>query len=529
MKVKLKLTKIDWLKILKKKSVEAKLIGFTFQQKELENNLSKDVDKTAFTELVAHQLDGFYSLIIQSKNGFYAAVDHIRSHPLFYASNEKLLFISDKAEWVRKQIGDEELCPIARDEFQLTGYVTGADTLFPNVKQLQAGELLSLENGTLSTERYYTFEHSEPDNFDETKLKQELYRVSIKATQRLIQYANGRQIVIPLSGGYDSRLIASLLKQAQYENILCFTYGLKGNKEAKYSKQVADSLGLRWHFVEYTEKLWDKAWQTKQRKNYSKYAANHVSLPHIQDWLAVKIMHNNKIIEPNAVFAPGHSGDMVAGSHIPSFIFENRRNNYSLRELSKHLFDKHYSLTSTSNIKTNPDIFYKKIKSAINKLENYTRKEFANESELHNWQNRQAKYICNSIRVYESFGYDWWMPLWDKPFINFFESLPLRLRDHTWYVNFVSEQYERISGGSILKSSSEKSLIILLLKKMLGKTVYIRKIAKSIYQMIKHSKTSNVFGLVLDKDEYKKLRNKNYSVLGVFVVWYLNEFYFNKD
>ena len=112
------------------------------------------------------RMNGFYAWVEEAPGGVRAAVDHIRSYPLFYALKNGDFFLSDDAEWVRQQAGDEEMDPIAREEFLLAGYVTGSDTLFPTVKQLQAGECLiacQTETGIrVDTHRYYRFLHQEP-------------------------------------------------------------------------------------------------------------------------------------------------------------------------------------------------------------------------------------------------------------------------------------------------------------------------------------------------------------------------------
>jgi asparagine synthase (glutamine-hydrolysing) len=41
---------------------------------------------------------------------------------------------------------------------------------------------------------------------------------------------------------------------------------------------------------------------------------------------------------------------------------------------------------------------------------------------------RQAKFIINSVRAYEFFGYEWRMPFWDTELINFFLKVPMKYR-----------------------------------------------------------------------------------------------------
>jgi asparagine synthase (glutamine-hydrolysing) len=54
------------------------------------------------------------------------------------------------------------------------------------------------------------------------------------------------------------------------------------------------------------------------------------------------------------------------------------------------------------------------------------------------WQERQAKFMCNSVRVYEFWGYDWRLPFWDVEAIEFWQRMPIeqrtRARFHRAYV-----------------------------------------------------------------------------------------------
>ena len=52
----------------------------------------------------------------------------------------------------------------------------------------------------------------------------------------------------------------------------------------------------------------------------------------------------------------------------------------------------------------------------------------AAQSEWFNVQERQAKFIVNAVRVYEFFGYEWLIPLWDNALFEFWRHVPLSLR-----------------------------------------------------------------------------------------------------
>lgn len=400
-------------------------------------------------QAVLRELNGFFAVVIRDGGRLFVSVDRVRSIPLFYSVEPRRFILSDEAEWVRKEVGDQELDPIAREEFQLTGYVTGNDTLYPYVKQLQAGELLAVQSmpeGYISLQqyRYYRFQHVEPEQYDENQLRSELNTAAVGAIQRLIDYAKGRQIVIPLSGGYDSRLIATLLCHLNYENILAFSYGKPGNKESTYSKRVADSLGIPWLFIEYNPQKWRKAWTGDERRTYQQWASGWSSLPHVQDWLAVREIKRQQLVNEDCVFVPGHTGDFISGGHIPADAIPGQKGSRSM--LSSAVLTKHYSSIPMDAVSYSGDFWAARIWDRICRPPISTAEQYSTAFEEWEWQERQSKYIVNSIRVYEFLGYEWWLPLWDAGFMQFWQHVPLTLRHgRKFYIRYVQNIYNTVT------------------------------------------------------------------------------------
>ncbi|WP_414730301.1 asparagine synthase-related protein [Zhongshania aliphaticivorans] len=476
-------------------------------------------------------LNGFYSWVEQSQSGIRAAVDHVRSMPLFYGTSDGQFYISDNADWVRRQVNDVEMDRLAKEEFLLAGYVTGSDTLYPNVKQIQAGELIiarkTREGVSVEVSRYYQFLHTEPASYSESGLLIELESKMYAAIKRLINFAKGRQIVIPLSGGYDSRIIAALVKRFGYRNILAFTYGVPGNKEALYSKEVATALGIKWEFVEYSEGLWREHWAGRLACEYKKSAANHTSLPHVQDWLAVKNLVDKGLIDKDAVVVPGHSGDFVAGSHIPSFVFDEK--SHHKENLYSTIIKDHLSnAPSTDMAIVSAGILVERIKNRIGIPFDGSDVEFANLYELWDWQERQSKYIVNSVRVYEQFGLSWWMPLWDLEFVQFWEKIPLIFRENrTWFKNWVSLQYaEEIisqSGSAPLNNAGDDSLIFKLVRVLVNLLPgRLKGSVKNIWRRITFGRHFLGFQGLIPDGESKVKYSKGYNVVGVYSDLYVN-------
>lgn len=502
-----------------------------------------------FTEINnwLNNLNGFYSIVCLESfkqindecyeaENIYAAVDRIRSKPLFYSHSDNLLYISDSVEWLRKKLKINAISQLNKFEFLMTGYVTGSETLFDRIKQLQTGEYLSLNGNNLSTKKYYLYEHFEPKEFDEKYLLKELDNICDKIIKKAIEYANNRQIVIPLSGGYDSRLIALKLKQLSYSNIVTFTYGLPNNKESNLSEKIAKSLGFKWFFVEYNSKILPKELiETGLLDKYEKYASNAVSLPHIQDFYAIKKLLDNRLIEENAVVIPGHTADFITGSHIPEELFLN----INYKKVIDYIIENHYSLNQT--LKLSNDL-YNKLSNQLSKNDIITNIEIANEFEKWEWQERQAKFIANSVRVYDYFELDWWLPFWDVDFMEFWQKIPFILRkDHKWYINYVESVFKKITntkydiGNSNEYSNYYKTKSISKLKKLIKNYLNkhnpnllkrIKNVNKIIRSIIKTTDTNDLTYLLFSNSKHQKFYYDNYkkniSTNGILALYYIN-------
>ncbi len=471
-------------------------------------------------------LNGFFALVSQDDRQLVAAVDRMRSIPLFYSESPDNFFLSDDAEWIRSEVGDRMMDPIARDEFRLTGYVTGSDTLYPHVKQLQAGELLVFdrmqsshgESPHFKTHRYYRFVHHEPHDFDERVLWQSLDTKASAAVKRLIEYAGGRQIVIPLSGGYDSRLIATLLCRQGYRNLLAFTYGVKGNKESAYSREVAQTLGIPWHFVEYGEEQWRSAWDTDERREYQKWASGWTSLPHAQDWIAVRVLTQKRIVDSNCIFVPGHSGDFIAGSHIPDDAFQGKP--IDTDRLVKRILDRHYALAQ-GNAEQKFLAWKDRVlsRAEVHAVSNHI--EFADTFEKWDWQERQAKYIVNSVRVYEFFGHDWWLPLWDAEFMDFWHNVPLSLRrKRHWYLDYVKQVYAVQIGSDKEQSLGNSSDIGVIGTLGLSILKWLPRATKDSLKAMRHvmvqKRVTNIYLVShLPTSKVMLLQSRGHSLIGI--------------
>lgn len=371
-------------------------------------------------------LNGNFAFAMETSRYVFCTVDRVRSIPLFYAVSDEEVIFSDDANYLRDRL-NPQFNEENGAEFLVSGYVTGSDTLFDGISQLQAGEYLVYDKkvGSLTTDFYYRFWHGNFFSASEEELLDQLDETFVRVFQRLIASTKGLQIVVPLSGGLDSRITIAMLKQLCVEDVICFSYGKKGNREAEISRQVAKALGYKWYFVEYTrEKLYD-CYHSDEMQSYMKYSGNLVSLPIIQDFLAVRELKEKGKIPENAVLVPGHTGDMISGGQIPHDY--TRSQIYTLEKFFEDSLKMHYSLWRWSEAEFG-SLFKGKIQKSVGKLSVFDNESCANAIELFDFDERHGKYIINSVRVYEFFGYQWRMPLWDTELIDFFLQVPISYR-----------------------------------------------------------------------------------------------------
>ena len=386
--------------------------------------------------------NGFFSAVSSDGRSGWMAVDRLRTMPLFYGTWNDTLFISDNARWVREKVEEREMDPIARQEFLLAGYVTGPDTLFSRVKQVQAGELVRFradDDGSivLEPQRYFRYLHHDYLREDEASLRKRLDDMLLPTFRRMLEYVAGRTIVVPLSGGYDSRLIVLMLKRMEYENVVAFSYGRPGNQEAETSKQVAEQLGIRWEFVPYSDEEWYQWYRSPEMQAYFEYADGLCSLPHIQDWPAVMALKREGRIPEDSVFVPGHSADLPAGSRSKTFPDLYRGEN-DPETLVSAITRYHYSLFAYKEGDRSPFSARDRIPKVLGDPAQYPDAASAFES----WDitERQPKFIVNSLRVYEQWGYDWWIPFWDTEFMAYWQRIPPERRlNQNLYIGYVND------------------------------------------------------------------------------------------
>jgi asparagine synthase (glutamine-hydrolysing) len=391
--------------------------GKLFTEKQL-----NELIQIPYTSEFLQEIKGEFAFVYKDGQRAVAAVDRKRTIPLFYGKKHNEFFIKDQLspEDVQGEVND-----LSVSEFILTGYVAADRTLYQGLSQIEAGQLIIYEANQLKKEAYFRYYHT-PKEITIEEAAAELAQRFKQTFDQMYKRINGKNVVIPLSGGYDSRIIALLLKEFGVENITTFTYGYPSSKEALRSKEIANRLGLDWSVFPYDKSKWYEWYRSSEWKSYQEFGTNLSSIAHIQDWPAVKTLLEKLNAEPHEyVFIPGHSGDFIAGSHIPYELTEDR--SHTIDEIVQEIMKKHHRLWATNDSKVITAI-QSSIKEQLNGLPFENREEASAAFEYWDWKERQGKFIINSLRVYEYYNQDWEIPLWDDLLVDFFLSIPVEYR-----------------------------------------------------------------------------------------------------
>jgi asparagine synthase (glutamine-hydrolysing) len=381
--------------------------------------LNKIKTKGEFIDTI-RAINGCFSIIIKSKEKTFIASDTTRSFPIFYTFNKKEIIISDDILFLKEKFKINTYDKLAQLEFKASLHTYGKKTLLEKVFQVQSNEYLILENNNvIEHDFFFSYAVEKEFNVSYNVLKEQTITAFENAFERLIKSLENKPIAIPLSGGFDSRLIAVMLKKYNYKNVVCFTYGRKDSFEIENSKKTAETLGFKWHFIEYNSKLTKGYIKTKIFEKYAHFAGKHSSMPYLQEYFAVKYLKENHLIDENSIFIPGFAGDFLGGSQFIKVIPENLKPT----EIIDLIFKKKYALQQFSFSKQ------KKIKQEIEKNllafnANYKQKILATVFEDFDLKEKIAKYIFNSASIYPFFDYQHRFPFWDKELLEFFKKVP---------------------------------------------------------------------------------------------------------
>lgn len=369
------------------------------------------------------------------------AQDRLRSWPLFWALEDlggpehagdcgtgperarsgRRLIVSDDSTLMRGAVASPRLDPRARREFLDAGFVTGTDTLLAGVHQTEQGAVVRIDRATgkaravnHSLARFSEEADMVADPEEFAALLSEALDAGLgRVLEDLDRRPGSPRLVLPLSGGLDSRLLAAWLTlHGALDRTVAFTYGRPGSREVEVSRSVAEAVGLEWHAVEYVPADLREAWQTQDAADFLEYSYALGALPHVQDWYALRSLLARGVLRRGDVVLPGHT---IVGNMHDEWMLEEP--SVTRGRVAKAIITHHQDLQGEQKRAWADPYRAAKVKEFL-ALRPFTGspRDVQSVLESYNVRERQTKYINNSMRAYEHLGLDWALPMLDVEF-----------------------------------------------------------------------------------------------------------------
>jgi asparagine synthetase B (glutamine-hydrolysing) len=207
-------------------------------------------DRSSFTELL-----GSFALIVYTPTPRRVTIitDAIGSRPLFWriASDGELILGSDALI-----LKEHRLCGAAVDydavaTWLMYGYNCTGRSLFGGLSALPPAAVTEFHQGQV-----HSFSYLDPDYgtaVSQNDLPDCLFELVAESTRAWLQAVPN--LTLPLSGGFDSRLLAALYCRERGADTTAYTLRLT-HAEATTAKAIAAALGLRWQIVELGSSSW---------------------------------------------------------------------------------------------------------------------------------------------------------------------------------------------------------------------------------------------------------------------------------
>jgi asparagine synthase (glutamine-hydrolysing) len=380
--------------------------------------LAYDVKQEAgnFTQFVQYcsTVNGQFSVVLTNEEETWIHTGNTWSYPLYYFIDNQYIRISDSPETLIRETSEDGFSDAHKAYFMAFGVTPGSTTLLKNIRVMRPGESLSIHHGT---HKITSSRQEIPESRMKKTETQTLAGLIRRRFASWMEHFGDRKILLPLTGGYDSRLLACLLKESGFTRVITATWGREGNSDGMRASVVAARLGFRHLFIPYTNHLIGNFPEDEQFLDYASYAGHYTSMPFLQDYFAIRELIKTGEIDKETIVIPGHPGDFIRGSHH----YQGLQTATQI-QIAQHImmqFSNSLPLDKTNTQEVQLQISEQLFDKRLSGRQNFDRWDF---------EERQCKLIANSSAVYSYFGLQCVTPLFDKELTGFMLSLPFRER-----------------------------------------------------------------------------------------------------
>jgi asparagine synthase (glutamine-hydrolysing) len=387
----------------------------------------EEIEAGSSVELLLSRLSGFFAFVYAGQTRSVVVVDRVASRPLIFAKGNA------ETLWIGCRLSDFTIAlprsnanvsdSLGVLQLALGGQTVGFRTIRSGLSFLPAGHALVSDNPKhVELCRYWRFEPWRLHTETREKFKASSANVLLQTLELLDRRAGDRSIVVPLSAGLDSRVIAAGLRHLGRRNVVCFSYGIKANHEAAVARAIAEKLGYDWYFIPYTHRQARNFFGSEIWHSYEQFSCNGASIAFNSDLPALIQLLEMRPELKDSIFVNGQSGDFISGMHLPKA--HTPLNNWN--HLTKALCGKHFSLWQNLLTEDRTISIGEAIQEFLRDLEipELTTENAGALYETSEFYDRQSKYVIGGQRQYEFLGLKWDLPFWREDVVDFFGRLP---------------------------------------------------------------------------------------------------------
>jgi len=478
---------------------------------------------------LASKLNGLFSVVYFKDDVIAIVSDHVGSRVLFYSLDQDI-FVSDSFSVVRSKVGESPIPEDRRLEFLMATFVSGEETLDPNIYKTTPGTVLYLNLEKKSTEvKQYFLHRGNLNPVSEDKVE-ELYpkwkEVLHDVFERMVEVASGRQIKLGLSGGYDSRLIAMMLDRVGYDDVLLYTSnkgGHYGEAEVKVARKIAEDTGYEWFERKKHLELTKKNYESKKtREKIQKLCKSGMASTTISSSRRGKNVKEKDISGKGVIKT---SGTQLFSPFMPwnMWFRLKKRSKIDKKVIVEGIFKNQYKRYDFE--KDEIKRVKNRIASNISSKKIFSPREAFVEMERWYWRERNPNRL--SLRISYLSADERWYPLLDKEIVEFWDNIPMNLRynkrlHERWIDRLYEETYGKKRPDSrdvreklkLQSAGPISSLFIQLENSFVGKIVKgsnLSRYARTIVDLIHKSKKEDLMEILEEKPELAFVDPKDFK------------------
>ncbi|CAM2898321.1 asparagine synthase-related protein [Actinomyces slackii] len=388
------------------------------------------------------QRDGQWTVVRPRGQDLVLETDRARSHHLLFAYADSRWIVTDDPQHMRSHLGSWRRDHQAAEAFAHMALVPGSRTLVEGVGATESAATVVLRpDGSWEQRTWDSYRYAVEPITDEAEFDAAFDAALDRAVGRLLERTAGRSLVLPLSGGLDSRLLATWLRRLGAADIVAYTYGKPGDREGAVSRDVAAALDIPWLRIDLDVAEMARVWQGPEGARFQEQTWGMTSLPHVQDWYALRTLRRRSLIDEGAVILPGHT--IVGNTHDEHLLGPAASRARVLAAIASH----HTTLQGDGRAAGRLALLRREL-LRTEALAPVTGERGAQELiEWFNIRERQAKYINASMKAYEAMGYDWALPMLDTEVWECWLRGSQELTaTRAWYARYTSQRFSQATG-----------------------------------------------------------------------------------